>query len=352
MSGGGIWRRNSINDETKKTMTFNKLLLLLVTISLVLLACTTEATISITESTPKILNVSQTPSPYPTLTFTPTFFPNKINYQATADLLTNGRVCEGAMAMGVSPNQDWAIINCDPNPLEVKSTTKVLRLDKTVSWELSFYEIYGVYAGIGNGYISAVHWSKDGSYVYLRPSFCCVDAPEDVFFNYFGHNIGVYRLDLKTGELTSMLHPIFQNHVASYAVSFSNKDKYIAYTHSTVPTRIYIQNIQTGKTAEITLDSKFNASGMFSWSPDDKKLIIIATTSNWQPYGNSLSEDSVSYFIYDVELEEIQLLFNKSDLYRPSWLSNEKLEFDQLFSDGKLTYDLPSHTFIEVVPTP
>lgn len=335
----------------KKPSTFVKLLIL-VTISLVLLACTTEETIPITKAPPKIYSTTQTSSPSPTQLSTPTFFPNKINYQATADLLTNGRVCDGAIVMGTSPNKEWAIINCDPNPSEVKSITKVIRLDKTASWEISFYEIYGVYAEIGDGYIGAVHWSKDGAFVYLDPSFCCVDAPQDVFFNYFGKNIGVYRLDLKTGKLTTTLQPIFKNHVSSYAVSFSNKDKYIAYTHSIAPTRIYIQNIQTGKTAEITLDSKFNASGMFSWSSDDKNLVIVATTPNWQPYGNSLSEDSVSYFIYDVESEEIQLLFNKFDLYRPSWLSNEKLEFNQLFSDEKLIYDLPSRTFMQVIPTP
>lgn len=335
----------------KKSRTFFKLLIL-VTISLVLLACTTEETIPITETAPKILSVTQTSSPYPTQTFTPTFFPNKINYQATADLLTNGRVCEGAVVMGTSPNKDWAIINCDPNPSEQKSITKIIRLDKTASWEISFYEIYGVYADIGDGYISAIHWSNDGNYVYLRPSFCCVDAPENIFFNFFGNSIGVYRLNLFTGETTTSLRPSSESLVASYAVSFSSTERFLAYTHSSNVTEINIQNLQTGELKKIVLNSKFNASGMFSWSPDDKKLIVVATTSNWQPYGNALAEDSVSYFIYDVETEEIQLLFNKSDLYRPSWLSNEKLEFNPLFENEKLVYDLQSHTYIQVTPTP
>lgn len=335
----------------KKPRTFVKLFII-VMISLVLLACTTEETIPITESTPIILSTTRTSSPYPTQTLTPTFFPNKINYQATADLLTNGRVCEGAIVMGISPNKEWAIINCDPNPSEVKSITKVMRLDKTASWEISFYEIYGVYYGIGDGYISAVHWSADGNYVYLKPSFCCVDAPENIFFNFFGNSIGVYRLNLNTGSITTSLHPLSKSIVASYAISFSSKGKYLVYSHSSNVSEVNIQNLQTSDLKILSLNSKFNASGMFSWSPDDKNLVIVATTPNWQPYGNSLSEDSVSYFIYDVESEEIQLLFNKFDLYRPSWLSNEKLEFNQLFSDEKLIYDLPSRTFMQVIPTP
>jgi len=334
--------------ELKASRVFLILFLSLI-ISSFLLACLAKTTAYTTEVPSQILPATQTPLPYPTQTLNPT--PNLINYQATADTVTNGRVCEGAIIMGESPNKEWVIINCDPNPSKEKSITKVLRLDKTVSWEVSFYEIYGVHSGIEDGYIGSVHWSKDGNYVYLKPSFCCADAPGNIFFNYFGNSIGVYRLDLNTGELTTTLQPT-SNIFASYAASFSSRDKYLTYVHSSNSTDIHIQNIQTGELEKFSLNEEYSASGLFTWSPDDKKLVFVAAKQGWQPYDDTQPQDSVSFFMLDIETGALQHLFDKQDIYKPIWITNDKLTLNQLDGDDFLLYDFQSSSFSAITPTP
>ena len=118
------------------------------------------------------------------------------------------------------------------------------------------------------------HWSKDGNFAYLIPSFCCVDVPQDIFFNGFQRGVGLYRLDLKTGKLAVVLPPSPTSVDAGYAFSFSLNDKYLAYLGLENLNEINVNTLKTGSVEKISLN-KYDFCGRFTWSADSKKLAFI-----------------------------------------------------------------------------
>jgi hypothetical protein len=256
-----------------------------------------------------------------------------------------------------SPDGLWLAIICKSDHMDDLTYTKILRLDNTLSWEVPFYETFGVYQksispeGIKDGEMRVVHWSENGSYVYLRPYFCCTDAPEDIFFNYFLNAIAIYRLNLQTGNLTIVLSPFQEDPFAGYAVSFSTVDKYLAYVDSNAPRDIQVSTLQTGDLFRIQVDQEYIASGMIRWSPDNSKLIFVAVKEGWSDWTDSIN-NGVSYFMVDLNSRSLQHLFDKQEIYKPIWTQENKLILDQASGGDSLLYDFQSNSFTIITPTP
>lgn len=324
---------------------------------LVLYGCTTtpENLSILTPQITKLARYTKTPLPRPTRTPTLTALVS-INRAATANTIGNWRVCDRAevprLESDLSPNKEWLLVTCGSDKSTGNKITKVFRLDGSLSWDISFYEVFGASAGWHNGTMEVVHWTKDGKYLYIRPSLCCIDSPGYVFFNFFKNSISLYRLDLSNGRLTTTLRPTFNNLFSWYATSFSSTGKYLAYVHADNVRKIYIQNIQTGELKEISLEENYIASGHFAWSDDDKNLVFVAAKQDWKPWVDTQPQDSVSYFMFEIETGILQHLFDQHDIYVPNWVADDKISFDQLLGDKTFLFDLQNNSLLFLTPTP
>ena len=175
----------------------------------------------------------------------------------------------------LSSNGQWVAVQCrlsSTTTLEI--TTRVFRLDGSASWDVSFDETYGRFHGWNDGRMQLYHWSKDGNFAYLIPSFCCVDVPQNIFFNGFRTGVGLYRLDLQTGKLAVVLPPSPTSVVTGYAFSFSPNDKYLAYLGPNNLNEINVYTLKSGSVEKIGLN-RYDFCGGFEWSADSKKLAFV-----------------------------------------------------------------------------
>jgi WD40 repeat protein len=198
--------------------------------------------------------------------------------------------------------------------------------------------------------MSVVHWTKDGNYVYLRPFFCCADAPEYVFFNYFNKTLALYRLDLRNGKLTATLQPFTDNVLAGYDVSFSPADKYLVYVASNNPRDVHIYNLQTGDIFTIMIDDQYDASGNLEWSQDGNKAIFMAAKSGWG--SETPISNGISYFLLDLKTRSSLHLFDQQDMYRVNWTQDGNIILHEASGENGLLYDFHHNGFKIVTPTP
>ncbi len=311
--------------------------------------------------------LTETPIP-PTATV---LVPTVPSYTLTATLLNfasfltaqvSWNVCEGAdepyYEKDISPDGKWLVVACDPNDPSKFNGAKVVKLDDSAIWEVSFYDSYGVFQknelppdGIKEGQMGVTHWTKDGNYVYLHPYFCCADAPEYLFFNYFNNALALYRLDLRTGKITPTLQPYTDNIFAGYYVSFSPTDEYLTYVASDSPRDVHVYNLQTGDVFTVTVDKQYIASGKFSWSQDGNKAIFMAVKSGWSDWETSVS-NGISYFLLDLKMQSSLHLFDQQDMYRVGWTSDGNIILHNTSGKDDLLYNFQNNRFAVVTSTP
>jgi len=277
-------------------------------------------------------------------------------------LFPTWRICDGAIKPNyendLSPDGNWLAVSCQPADLSKFVGTKITQLHGTTIWEVSFYDLYGIYQkstvlpeGIQDGEMQVVHWTMDGNYVYLNPDFCCVDVPQNIFFSRFQNSLGIYRLDLLSGEITATLQPFRGDMIPGYVASFSPSGKYLVYVIAGEPRNVHIYNLQTGDTFIITLDEQYIASGLFEWSQDSKRAIFVAAKASWSDWETSIS-NGISYYLLDLKTLSSLHLFDQPDIYRVSWTQDGNIILHQASGEDGLLYDFQSNTFTVVTPTP
>jgi hypothetical protein len=242
------------------------------------------ATLSPQPSSRPASSPTQTESPKNTATSTsdtteeiePTIQDATLNAMETLDAVPD-TACDATDSNDgkfLSPDGQWIALVCRLNTTTRATNTKVFRLDGTALWNVPFYETYGRFHEFQDGVMRIYHWSKDGNFAYLIPSFCCADAPQDIFFNYFQTGVGLYRLDLKSGKLNTVLPPETTSVFPGYAFSFSPSDKYLAYLGPKNLNEINVSTFKSGNIEKISLN-KYDFCGNFKWSADSKKLAFI-----------------------------------------------------------------------------
>jgi hypothetical protein len=201
------------------------------------------------------------------------------------------------------------------------------------------------------GVLGVVHWTKDGNYVYLRPYFCCVDAPGNIFFNNFQDTLALYRLDLRTGKITTTLQPFKGIVFSGYSASLSPSDKYLAYVMSSSPRDIHISNLQSGDSYTIEVDEQYVASGKFSWAHNGNKAVFVAVKPGWSYYNASI-DNGVSYFLLDLKTQSSIHLFDKQELHWVSWTQDDNIILHNVSGTDGLFYNLQDNKFTAVTSTP
>ncbi len=231
-------------------------------------------------------------------------------------------------------NETWHVAYCIDS-ISGLPYTRFIKKDGLKIWEVSFYELYGIKQkdenhpeGIKNGVIRVKEWSKDGKYAYINPGYCCLDGPGMLFIDVFA----LYRLDLNNGEIIELLPN-------GASLAFSSDSKYLAYSNS--PNRFYLRNLNTETDNIFNLGSVYDQIGLFSWSPDNSKLIFVGAMEDWfcstpdmcfengTPYR---SNDGFTLFLFNMRTWHIEILIdNDLNLFRPNtglgspWIDNENI---------------------------
>ena len=207
--------------------------------------------------------------------------------------------------LGLSPNGAWAVFFNG-------SSIKIVGVDNTKEWEVSFSELSGTQ---GAGTVSVAHWSKDGRFLFAFPRQDGADGDYEWFWGWIGTQL--VRLDLETGTWidTGM----------GCAFSFSPDDRYLAYR---TEQGIHIHDLTTEQ--EKVVKVNYAEYGRFTWSPDSQQIVFVASL-NEKDLENR--ENGFTALLLDVNKQTIQTLFenNKEFLYPVEWIDTSHVAFEKLF---------------------
>ncbi len=327
----------------------------IIVVLLLFSGCTSsQSQITVTESPSKAFGASSTPLPSKTVSILATTIANATKKVQEHKLDCNGYPDnQNTISPDYSPNRSWRFTFClDPNT--GFTFTKFIQSNGPDTWNVPFYEAYGSTVrndqfpdGIKSGKMLPIYWSKDGDYVYLRPYWCCIDGPGMFFVD----ALAIYRLNLNTGELEVILP-------SSGAIAFSPNGRYLAY--STEANKIYLRKLETGENIPIQLGTNYENIGVFSWSPDNKMLIFVAASGNWEdniPAPSAGSKSGFSLLLLNLETMKITTLIdNDIHLLRPSqeetWISNEKIRLNDAKGNVYLYEIGEGRLLIQPTPTP
>jgi hypothetical protein len=210
-----------------------------------------------------------------------------------------------------SPTLAWVMVVCQGDKPEDGTTTKIVRLDASQQWALSFKDQYITPNKPNDPEMSSllqksfipISWTKDEKFAYLGVQTSNEDSP------FKGYD-ALFRLDLSTGKLRPTLKPAVGLDT-SYAFKFSPGGTMLVYFNQLIqPLTITILNTGTGDETKFTLDSKFTRGGSFLWSPDEKQL-IVSVLDQGANGGNSV-------IVFDLETKKNEYLVQRSStVYLP-----------------------------------
>ncbi len=330
-----------------------------------LVACSTSSTTSITTQLPKTTSEMDGLENLPTATLRPSFTPmpsRTPNLTQTATYRDNAtaqsveltvvaqypRICKNTnsyMPPSYSPEKLWMEEFCfseaDDSPILTLSNKKT-----QVLWKMVYRDFAENMDGNGLG---VVHWSPDQKYAYFA-SFPTIDGGECYVgknSQYFGK--GLFRLDLQTGVVTTIL-PL-QDNFRSYDFSFSPTGRRLIYR--TYPSGLIILDIKTGESVSVKSADKNQSGGGYLWSSDGLTLV----------YSTEIYSETFELIAYSLRLVDAQsgseriLLESPNNCFAArSWSDNNILtieSYDKNYDQTLVEYDLNLNKIVsEATATP
>ena len=233
-----------------------------------------------------------------------------------------------------SPNGEWAAIPCN-------QFTKIFRMDGTKSWKVSSSMLSLPDERLKNLWLFISHWSSDQKYIYLRLFNCCVDGPGGIPL----YDHALYRLNLATGELTTILEPL-TDYLNFYDFTFSPDDNDLVYTRQDIPNKLFIKDLVLQTESSILLNREYSTVGDFFWSDDDKTIVFI---------GDFEKDDTRGFSILSLDWASKSLsilLDNDRRLFMPQkWLSKNELLLWSLQDDTYWKFNLVTKSIVSA-PAP
>ncbi len=143
-------------------------------------------------------------------------------------------------------------------------------------WKLLYRDYLFDPVFVPDGSMSIVHWSNDERYVYFN-SFVNASGGECfVKGNSADGGLGLFRLDLNTGHVATIL-PLKDN-FGWYVYSFSPTDRRLVY--GAYARELRILDIKTGELVIINPIIGLSEGEGFLWSPDGSELVYSTVLYN------------------------------------------------------------------------
>lgn len=326
----------------------NRKILLFIFI-LIVSACTSP---QVTEETDCCLPVdftapvpTETPMPTATEKFYPTLSPEEQAeiYAYETMIAQYPNICKNPHPYPkFSPNNLWLEEFCVPR-LEDKVALILSNKETQGLWKI-FYSDYIPYTDIvPDGELAVAHWSKDGKYAYFN-SYSNGSGGECFVLGNDG-GWGLFRLDLQTGDITTIL-PVIDPSVW-YMFSFSPTDKRLVYRESKMD--FTILDITTGDTIKINPNKDFDDAGGFKWSEDGLRFLYSTAT-----YTNDSTTFSVRYALHLVDAKtgiEKTILDSPRDCFQVvEWFDTDILKIHKNYNESIIEFDLNTNTILSETP--
>jgi hypothetical protein len=330
-----------------------------------LIACSTSSTTSIVTQLPQTTPEEEESASLPTITVRPSFAPlpsGTPNLTQTATYRDNvaaqsveltvvaqyPRICKNTnsyMPPSYSPEKLWMEEFCfseaDDSPILTLSNKKT-----QILWKMVYRDFVENMDGNGLG---VVHWSPDQKYAYFA-SFPIIDGGECYLgknSQYFGE--GLFRVDLQTGVVTTILPP--QDNFRSYDFSFSPTGRRLIY--QTYPSGLVILDLKTGESISVKSVEKNRSGGGYLWSSDGLELIYSTVIYN------EISEPiAYSLRLVDAQIGSQRILIESPEncFAAKSWSDDNILtieSYDKDYNQTLVEYDLNSNKIISgAIATP
>ena len=215
-----------------------------------------------------------------------------------------------------------------------------------VIWKLP-YNDYIPNVESADGGMRVAHWSNDSRYAYFHTSLGG-DGGE-CFYEGYDTGVGLFRLDLQTGQTTEIL-PLNDN-LVWYGFSFSPTDKWFVYGIETVDLVIF--NITTGESINVANKEEFSQGGGYIWSPDGSQFVY--STLKYVP--NNVDRESYTLRLVDAQTGSERILLEaKTNCYLArKWNENNILliEYDdENYNRAIMEFDIISNTIISASASP
>lgn len=300
------------------------------------------------QSTPTIRSLENSPTftPLPSLTPDQTqiaFDQTSVAAQSAmqTEIAQFPRICkDNYYSPGHSPNGLWRVELCSSESGEGLIMTLSSR-ETNVLWKLTYSDYIPTYDIVPDGGMLVAHWSNDGRYAYFY-SFLASDGG-DCFLRATDGGIGLYRLDLQTGNTTTIL-PL-HNNFGWYSFSFSPTDRRLVY--GAYSRDLKVLDITTGQLIDIIPINNFGEAGGYLWSPDGLEFVYSTII-------NSEEKTVSSIRLVDAQSgSERILLESENDCYLArEWKENRILTIESFADQKLLAYDLKSNAISDAVITP
>lgn len=187
------------------------------------------------------------------------------------------RICETTYSpREFSPDRSWMVELCYSD-VENSLILTYSNRDTKVLWKIDYRDYIQTTDGfLPDGGLSVVHWSTDGRYSYFN-SYISGSGGECFFNgNVETYGKGLFRLDLKTGEVSTVL-PLRDNFMG-YDFSFAPTGGRLVY--DTYGSGMKILDLQTGHLTDIAPVSQRSDGGGYLWSLDGLELVYSTVLYN------------------------------------------------------------------------
>jgi hypothetical protein len=296
--------------------------LLLLLVSILLAACTAQATEPVvSEIRTSVPTATERPRPTQTVPPTSTQEPTQTPDPMLATQAAARESCRGNsqdsidkyIDRGYSATRFWSATVCQDDGIY----TKVTRLGKEKVYKIPALDTDAQTAGPDWVWVPYL-WSVDGDYLYLIPSYLgSIDGTGTTNRSGYGLN----QVDLSSGARNVLLQPRGEG----YTFALSEDGRLFAYLTEVART-ISILDVKTKEKQKLSLDKEYNILDM-RWTPDGARLLILTEELGMDP-----NQSGFSIFEYSLEGKDLKKLVDKNNLN--SLYTADQFDEPRLFISG------------------
>lgn len=182
-----------------------------------------------------------------------------------------------------SPDKKWKILSCEQEDIP----EMVVENRSGIIWKLKYEDFLSLSKeekeqGVAvSANLSPIHWSPDGDYLYFT-SYGGAEGGGTCFYG-FGVQ-GMFRLELQTGKVSTILALLPPDDWNGYEVAFSPTGRRFSYSRGYAEGKnsFHLVDVLTGKETTFATEQQ---NGTFRWSPDGNSLAYSTSLCANDPQG-------------------------------------------------------------------